>query len=38
MKIVLNTVRTHLKNIYAKLYMNFRKEGIAKVLSDHISL
>jgi DNA-binding NarL/FixJ family response regulator len=31
-----DTVRTHLKNIYAKLHVNCGKEAIAKVLSEHI--
>jgi DNA-binding NarL/FixJ family response regulator len=31
-----NTVRSHLKNIYAKLHVNCGKEAIAKVLGDHI--
>jgi DNA-binding NarL/FixJ family response regulator len=36
--IAFNTVRSHLKNIYAKLHVNCGKEAIAKVLSEHISL
>ena len=32
-----NTVRSHLKNIYAKLHVNCGKEAIAKVLTEHIS-
>jgi DNA-binding NarL/FixJ family response regulator len=31
-----DTVRTHLKNIYAKLHVNCGKEAIAKVLGEHI--
>ena len=36
--IAFNTVRSHLKNIYAKLHVNCGKEAIAKVLAEHISL
>jgi len=36
--IAFNTVRSHLKNIYAKLHVNCGKEAIAKVLTEHISL
>ena len=32
-----NTVRSHLKNIYAKLHVNCGKEAIAKVLGDRIN-
>jgi DNA-binding NarL/FixJ family response regulator len=35
--IAFNTVRSHLKNIYAKLHVNCGKEAIAKVLAEHIS-
>ena len=35
--IAFNTVRSHLKNIYAKLHVNCGKEAIAKVLTEHIS-
>ncbi|HMF73215.1 MAG TPA: response regulator transcription factor [Flavitalea sp.] len=38
LKIAFNTVRSHLKNIYAKLHVNCGKEAIAKVLAEHISL
>jgi ATP/maltotriose-dependent transcriptional regulator MalT len=31
-------VRSHLKNIYAKLHVNCGKEAIAKVLAEHITL
>jgi DNA-binding NarL/FixJ family response regulator len=34
--IAFNTVRSHLKNIYAKLHVNCGKEAIAKVLGEHI--
>ncbi|HEX7847549.1 MAG TPA: response regulator transcription factor [Chitinophagaceae bacterium] len=36
--IAFNTVRSHLKNIYAKLHVNCGKEAIAKVLAEHIHL
>ncbi len=36
LKIAFNTVRSHLKNIYAKLHVNCGKEAIAKVLGEHI--
>jgi DNA-binding NarL/FixJ family response regulator len=36
--IAFTTVRSHLKNIYAKLHVNCGKEAIAKVLAEHISL
>lgn len=36
LKIAFNTVRSHLKNIYAKLHVNCGKEAIAKVLAEHI--
>jgi DNA-binding NarL/FixJ family response regulator len=36
--IAFNTVRSHLKNIYAKLHVNCGKEAIAKVLAEHITL
>jgi len=35
--IAFNTVRSHLKNIYAKLHVNCGKEAIAKVLAERIS-
>lgn len=38
LKIAFNTVRSHLKNIYAKLHVNCGKEAIAKVLGEHIRL
>jgi DNA-binding NarL/FixJ family response regulator len=38
LKIAFNTVRSHLKNIYAKLHVNCGKEAIAKVLREHIRL
>jgi len=38
LKIAFNTVRSHLKNIYAKLHVNCGKEAIAKVLNEHIKL
>ena len=38
LQIAFNTVRSHLKNIYAKLHVNCGKEAIAKVLAEHISL
>jgi DNA-binding NarL/FixJ family response regulator len=34
--IAFDTVRTHLKNIYAKLHVNCGKEAIAKVLKERI--
>ena len=34
--IAFDTVRTHLKNIYAKLHVNCGKEAIAKVLKEKI--
>jgi len=34
--ISLDTVRTHLKNIYTKLHVSCGKEAIAKALKDHI--
>jgi len=34
--ITLDTVRTHLKNIYTKLHVSCGKEAIAKALKDHI--
>jgi DNA-binding NarL/FixJ family response regulator len=37
LQIAFNTVRSHLKNIYAKLHVNCGKEAIAKVLGEHIS-
>lgn len=37
LSIAFNTVRSHLKNIYAKLHVNCGKEAIAKVLAEHIS-
>lgn len=37
LNIAFNTVRSHLKNIYAKLHVNCGKEAIAKVLAEHIS-
>lgn len=36
--IAFNTVRSHLRNIYAKLHVNCGKEAIAKVLAEHIHL
>jgi len=36
--IAFTTVRSHLKNIYAKLHVNCGKEAIAKALTEHISL
>lgn len=36
LNIAFNTVRSHLKNIYAKLHVNCGKEAIAKVLAEHI--
>jgi len=33
-----NTVRSHLKNIYAKLHVNCGKEAIAKVIGNRIDL
>jgi DNA-binding NarL/FixJ family response regulator len=38
LNIAFNTVRSHLKNIYAKLHVNCGKEAIAKVLTEHITL
>ncbi len=38
LQIAFNTVRSHLKNIYAKLHVNCGKEAIAKVLAEHIHL
>lgn len=38
LKVAFNTVRSHLKNIYAKLHVNCGKEAIAKVLAEHIHL
>ncbi len=38
LKIAFTTVRSHLKNIYAKLHVNCGKEAIAKVLAEHIRL
>ncbi|HEV8283094.1 MAG TPA: response regulator transcription factor [Chitinophagaceae bacterium] len=38
LNIAFNTVRSHLKNIYAKLHVNCGKEAIAKVLSENINL
>ena len=38
LNIAFNTVRSHLKNIYAKLHVNCGKEAIAKVLAEHITL
>jgi DNA-binding NarL/FixJ family response regulator len=38
LKIAFTTVRSHLKNIYAKLHVNCGKEAIAKVLAEHINL
>lgn len=38
LKIAFTTVRSHLKNIYAKLHVNCGKEAIAKVLAVHIRL
>lgn len=38
LSIAFNTVRSHLKNIYAKLHVNCGKEAIAKVLAEHINL
>ena len=38
LNIAFNTVRSHLKNMYAKLHVNCGKEAIAKVLAEHISL
>ncbi|MFI5134389.1 MAG: response regulator [Chitinophagales bacterium] len=35
-KITLNTVRTHLKNIYTKLHVSCGKEAISKALKDKI--
>jgi ATP/maltotriose-dependent transcriptional regulator MalT len=35
-KISLDTVRTHLKNIYTKLHVSCGKEAITKALKDHI--
>jgi DNA-binding NarL/FixJ family response regulator len=37
LSIAFNTVRSHLKNIYAKLHVNCGKEAIAKALAEHIS-
>ena len=34
--IAYETVRSHLKNIYAKLHVNCGKEAIAKVLKEKI--
>lgn len=36
--IAFNTVRSHLKNIYAKLHVNCGKEAIAKILAEQIRL
>ncbi len=36
LNIAFNTVRSHLKNIYAKLHVNCGKEAIAKVLAERI--
>ena len=38
LEIGFNTVRSHLKNIYAKLHVNCGKEAIAKVLGERINL
>lgn len=38
LKIAFTTVRSHLKNIYAKLHVNCGKEAIAKALAEHINL
>ncbi|MEP6514358.1 MAG: response regulator transcription factor [Parafilimonas sp.] len=35
-KIAMDTVRSHLKNIYTKLHVSCGKEAIAKALKDHI--
>jgi len=37
LEMAFNTVRSHLKNIYAKLHVNCGKEAIAKILGDHIN-
>lgn len=37
LSIASNTVRSHLKNIYAKLHVNCGKEAIAKALAEHIN-
>ncbi len=36
LKISFDTVRSHLKNIYAKLHVNCGKEAIAKAITEHI--
>ena len=36
LKIAFNTVRSHLKNIYAKLHVNCGKEALAKILAEQI--
>ncbi len=36
--IAFNTVRSHLKNIYAKLHVNCGKEALAKILAEQIRL
>lgn len=38
LEIGFNTVRSHLKNIYAKLHVNCGKEAIAKILGERINL
>lgn len=38
LEIAFNTVRSHLKNIYAKLHVNCGKEAIAKILAEQIRL
>lgn len=38
LNIVYETVRSHLKNIYAKLHVNCGKEAIAKILAEKIKL
>lgn len=38
LNIAFNTVRSHLKNIYAKLHVNCGKEAIAKILAEQIRL
>jgi DNA-binding NarL/FixJ family response regulator len=35
-KISIDTVKTHLKNIYTKLHVNCGKEAVAKALIDRI--
>jgi DNA-binding NarL/FixJ family response regulator len=38
LEMAFNTVRSHLKNIYAKLHVNCGKEAIAKVIGNRINL